>query len=251
MPITDFKRLLPAEDRPKAVRGRPTNPRKTSLGGRPAQPKAKSLLPASDRESGLGGLTGAEAGLAATRRTVGSTQGTVRSSGDIDRGDGVFRGAAPAPVDTTTLSPTVAGDAPELAAARALAVEKAMSAIEARFGLDRETLLADQSEIGDLYRLLNLRAERERVLAVEQTQEAALERGLFRSGIHAEEQGRVAEQFADLTTDLAREESQRLADIQRALAGLEAEEEQEKVSTAVGILGGALDSDKLRALLEG
>jgi hypothetical protein len=110
-----------------------------------------------------------------------------------------------------------------------------LTALEAQYGLTREQLLADQSEIGQLYRFVqsNLNGlERNAMLGV---QENSLSRGVLRSGIHLENASRVEQDFAQRRAQAEAEKATKLGYIQRQLAELEAELLAERNVTAQGV----------------
>lgn len=102
-------------------------------------------------------------------------------------------------------------------------ITASLAAIEAEYGLTREELLRDQSYIGAQYRLLTAQLARQRQLALEGAEAGALQRGLFRSGIFAEEAGKVQQSFADAQAQMAQETLAEEGQILSQLETLDAE----------------------------
>lgn len=119
-------------------------------------------------------------------------------------------------------------------------IAQAMSAIEARFGLTREQLLADKSAAGLAYKRLLGELTRVRQQAAEGVEQDALRRGLFRSGIHAEQQADVQQQFAEQRAAAAAERQQRVDAINQALSELKSQQAAEQASTEAEIRREAL-----------
>ncbi len=105
------------------------------------------------------------------------------------------------------------------------ALESALKAIEAQFGLTKEQLLADQSALGQEYQLLNAQLEQQRERGLEQTVQGFQERGITRSGLAAEGVALTEQAFADEGARLAREQSSAEEAIAGELARLQQEQE--------------------------
>lgn len=119
-------------------------------------------------------------------------------------------------------------------------IAAALAAIEAKFGMTKEELLADKSYAGLAYKRLIGELRRVRRQAVEGAQQDALRRGIFDSGIHAEQQAQVQQSFAEQQSAAAAERQQRLDSINQALAQLQAQEEAAKAAREAEIRREAL-----------
>ena len=130
------------------------------------------------------------------------------------------------------------------------ALEQMLAAIEAQYGLNREQLLAGEGEASDLYRFVVANLASARQQAVQGVKEGGIRRGILRSGITAENQARVQNQFAQQEQDAIAQRDRRLADISLALQQLDADLNREKTNTAVQYAETNLgtDEDLARAL---
>lgn len=131
------------------------------------------------------------------------------------------------------------------------AVDAAIKALEAQFNLTKEQLLADDSEIGRTYRLLQAQALRGRDADLESSVNQSLERGILRSGIAAEDQADVIRDFAELSSDLTSKEAAARAKIQSEISVAESETSAAKLAAAIDRGFQTLTLEELEALLEG
>ncbi len=193
-----------------------------------AQIRAATTSPASN----LAAAGGAGAG-------VGAVVGAAPVVGPLEK----IRGALTAPTSVTTSAPAPAvapgvtglapaiqqlpGEAPVEADAQTgfddslqgfteSDIEAALAQIEAEFGLTRAELLRDETMLGAQYRLLSAQLVRQRQRSLETAEAGALQRGLFRSGIFAEEVG-------DVSRDFAEAEAQQVANRQAQEGAIEGE----------------------------
>jgi hypothetical protein len=114
------------------------------------------------------------------------------------------------------------------------ALEKLLTSIEARYGLSREELLADTTEVGNLYRFLNSNLGNLEREASAGEQESAIGRGILRSGIYLANAGRVERDFAERRSQAEAEKAQKLGFIESSLANLQKQLEEEKSKAAIG-----------------
>lgn len=105
-----------------------------------------------------------------------------------------------------------------------------LTALEAKYGLSREQLLAEQGEVGRLYRFINANLTRMEQDATRGNVEASLGRGILRSGIHLENQANIEQDFTERRAQAEGEKATKLAYIQNQLATLQSELEQERMS---------------------
>jgi hypothetical protein len=120
----------------------------------------------------------------------------------------------------------------------------AMAAIEAQYGMTREQLLADKSMAGLAYQRLTSELTRARAAAGEVAEAGALQRGILQSGIYADQQGNLAQQFAEQRAAAQAERQQRITAINQSLAQLKAQQEAEKAAEAARIRRQALAAEQ-------
>ena len=130
-------------------------------------------------------------------------------------------------------------------------IETQISAIEARYGLSRQELLADESDIGRQYRLLLVQASQMRDKNIRAAKEQAAERGLTRSGILARDLADVETQSAQQIGALEAAQAEQEAGFQRQLASLPQLQAAEIAAAVAAGQDIILDADILAALLEG
>ena len=156
---------------------------------------------------------------------------------------------APAPAPATPPAEAAAPEdtTPDIDIA---AIQAAITAIEAQFGLTREQLLADESEIGRTYRLLIAQANRANEVQQEAVLGNALERGILHSGIFAEN---VAEQealTAEAVASFAAQQAAKKASVQTAIQQAESTAAQAKLTAAQQRGGQVLSLEELEALIK-
>lgn len=122
-------------------------------------------------------------------------------------------------------------------------INAVLAAIEAQFNGDRNALLADQSELGFMYKLLTNELARAQGDAQASAEGGALQRGVFRSGIHAGDQARIAQEFALQEAAIARENEMRTNAITQQLASLQAQQAAAQSQAAVGLAQQQLGAD--------
>jgi len=130
------------------------------------------------------------------------------------------------------------------------AIEAAIAAIEAQFGLTREQLLADQSELGRQYRQLIVQASRAREASIEAVLGNALDRGIVRSGIFAENVTEVEQLNAEQLGDISSSQAASDASTQNAIAVAEAAAAEAKLTAAQQRGGQVLSQEELDALIK-
>lgn len=128
-------------------------------------------------------------------------------------------------------------------------LEAALAAIESQYGLTREQLLADQSELGSTYRFLFSNLERQRQAATQGVTGDALQRGILRSGIHQGNVADVEQQFAEQTAQAEAAKQSRLFQINQALAALGPQQALAQAQAASQISGGQLALEQQLAAL--
>lgn len=131
------------------------------------------------------------------------------------------------------------------------AIEAAITAIEAQFGLTKEQLLADESEVGRTYRQLIASVNRAREASIEAVLGNALDRGIVRSGIFASNVTEVEQLTAESVADLSAQQSAQQGQIQNALSQAENAAAQAKLTAAQQRGGGTLSQEELEALING
>lgn len=132
----------------------------------------------------------------------------------------------------------------------AQALEQALAALEAQYGLSKEQLLASRTAIGDEYRLLAAQAERARGQALEQTTQSAQERGIVRSGIHAEAVADTELAFAEQLAGLESSFTSGQEQIDSQLLALEQQLEFDRLAAERAAQQRALDQEVMQLLLE-
>ena len=132
--------------------------------------------------------------------------------------------------DTPAAQPSI-GDA---TAFNPAVLAQILTALEAQYGLSQEQLLADQSEVGRLYRFINQNVGRMETTALEGGVESSLGRGILRSGIHLEQQAETERDFAERQASAEGEQAQQLTYINNQLAQLEAQKQAEIMAAAQG-----------------
>lgn len=172
----------------------------------------------------------------------------VRTGGGAGRGKGLAPaspgsggGAGPAPGAEET-EDTLAGLSAE-------ALEDAIAALEAQYGLTLEEIVALGGDIGARAALLRNELERRAVLAQEQLISNLLNRGLFRSGIAARDLGRLREDIASERAQFEQDVSSRLRELQRRAGMGAADLERQKADIRRQIEAGNLDAEVAQALL--
>lgn len=140
-------------------------------------------------------------------------------------------------VDDSGLNQNPAADTgiSEVQGLNAAEIEAALTALEAKYGLTREQLLADQTEIGATYRFLAANLQKARSAALEGVDQDALARGVLRSGIAVQNRAEVSNDFAQREAQAEQEKAQRLRAINNALASLDTSLASDKAATAQGI----------------
>ena len=117
----------------------------------------------------------------------------------------------------------------------------ALAAIEAQYGMTREQLLADRSMAGLAYQRLTQELARAREVAQAGVEQDALRRGLFDSGIAAQQQASLAQQFAEQRAAAAQERQARIDAINASLAQLGAQKQAEQAAEEARIRREALE----------
>lgn len=120
-------------------------------------------------------------------------------------------------------------------------IEAALAALEAQYGMTREQLLMDQTQLGAQARLLMARMERQRQLGVQAAESDAVGRGIYRSGILGENIQGIENQYQE---GVAQAEQQRLAQeqaIQTQLQFLQQQKAAEAAQIQAGILRSSAD----------
>lgn len=139
---------------------------------------------------------------------------------------------------------------PQIEGLNAAEIEAALSALEAKYGLTREQLLADQTEIGATYRFLAANLQKARSQALQGVDQDALARGVLRSGIAVQNRAEVSNDFAQREAQAEQEKAQRLRAINNALSSLGSNLASDKAATAQGIGQEQLASqERLAAIL--
>lgn len=164
--------------------------------------------------------------------TTASTTVTDPYAGMTNQQYNAIRGGS---TDTGTVTPTQTGivpgplaapSAPQGGSVDALRdltgqeLEAALAAIESQYGLTREQLMQDQSELGSTYRFLFSNLERQRQAATQGVTGDALQRGILRSGIHQGNVAEVEQSFSEQTAQAEAAKQSRLFQINQALAAL-------------------------------
>ena len=200
-----------------------------------------------------------------SRRPASQTVGRIRSaSGALTRPQVSPVPAPQAPPPTAVTSPAPAPAAPPPSAddggdgdvAEAVpdidiaAIEAALAAIEAQFGLTREQLLADESEIGRTYRLLIAQVNRANEAQIESVLGNALDRGIVRSGIFAENVAEVETLTAESVADLLAQQGAKQGATQTAISQAEGSAAQAKLTAAQQRGADVLSLEELEALLK-
>ena len=113
-------------------------------------------------------------------------------------------------------------------------LEEILGALEAKYGLTREQLMAEEGEVGRLYQFVAANLGRMQEQALRSGQEASIGRGILRSGIHLEQQAQTQGQYAEQAALQQGEKARQLAYIRNQLAQLEADLKAETAASAVG-----------------
>jgi hypothetical protein len=129
------------------------------------------------------------------------------------------------------------------------AIAATIAAIEAETGLTREQLLVDRTDKGRQYRFLVAQQQRARGLALEDVENAALERGLFRSGIAAEDVAQTEATFAEQIAALQAQQASEQAAIDAQVAALPQAEAARIAQAVAQNQNEVLNVELLRALL--
>lgn len=130
------------------------------------------------------------------------------------------------------------------------ALDSALAAIEAQFGLTREQLLADQSAVGQEYQLLFAQAQQARGRGLEQAEQSGVERGIAQSGIAAETIADTASAFDEQLAQLELNRSTTQESISSQLASLDLQESLQRQEAQRIAAMRALDDEVLQALAD-
>lgn len=149
------------------------------------------------------------------------------------------------PVVLPELPPPLA--LPDTAAFDASTLEAILASIEARYGLSKDQLLADESEVGRLYRFLQSNLAQQQAGAIASSQDEAVQRGILRSGIQLQREGQIENEFAQQKSFASAENAAKLEAIRRQLANLEAQAVAERQAAAAYVGGGRLDTNRALA----
>lgn len=128
---------------------------------------------------------------------------------------------------------------------------KAISAIEAEYGMTREQLLSDESEIGRQYRLLVAEAQRQGVDAARALESSVLDRGLVQSGIYADQAAQLQQAQAEQVAALRAQEAAALGDLAAQRAALPAQQAAAQAAAAQQAAQAGLDLDLVKAAASG
>lgn len=126
-------------------------------------------------------------------------------------------------------------------------LEQILVAMETKYGLSREQLLAEQGELGRTYRFLLANLERSREEELLRSQGQSISRGILRSGIHLRDQSKIQASYAEQAAQSAAEKAAREAAIAQEIARLEAELAAESVTTAAEFGSEGIEYKKERA----
>lgn len=111
-------------------------------------------------------------------------------------------------------------------------IKAAQAEIEARYGLTRAELEAEQGAAGRAFRMLQANLDRQRTEQLRSATSDALRRGIFRSGIYGENVAEVERSHAEQLAFGEADKQARLAAIKNALSQLRAQAEAEKSAVA-------------------
>lgn len=111
-------------------------------------------------------------------------------------------------------------------------IKAAQAEIEARYGLTRAELEAEQGAAGRAFRMLQANLDRQRTEQLRSVTSNALQRGIFRSGIYGENVAEVERSHAEQLAFGEADKQARLAAIKNALSQLRAQAEAEKSAVA-------------------
>lgn len=189
------------------------------------------------------------------------------STGTNLLGNATMPGVVSQPPTTTSFAPTgqqiVPGDPGPLAPPSApqgqsiqglrdlsaAELDAALAAIESQYGLTREQLLQDQSELGATYRFLFSNLERQRTAMTQGATGEALQRGILRSGIHQGNIADVEQQYSEQTAQAEAAKQSRLFQINQALAALGPQQALAQAQASSQISGGQLALEQQLAAL--
>lgn len=129
------------------------------------------------------------------------------------------------------------------------ALDLAIAAIEAQYGLTKEQLLADKSAVGQTYRQLVFQARRQRTLEARQALLGSVERGITRSGITAQEQTDLRQRWAEQLALLQTQKNSQLGQIQSQLAGINQAKAADIAAATAADAQAQLELDQLKAVL--
>lgn len=126
-----------------------------------------------------------------------------------------------------------------------------LAAIEAQYGLTSEQLLLDESDIGRQYRLIAMEAQRAGAQARDSLAANAVDRGILRSGIYADQAGQLEAQLAEQAAARQAEEQRKLAEIEAQRAALGAQQAADEAAAAQQAAALGLDLDLVKAASAG
>lgn len=138
-----------------------------------------------------------------------------------------------------------------LTSLRAEDLRNAIAAIEARFGLTEEQLLADQTQIGQAWRMLKLELAKAEATEQRQIEGSFAARGGLRSGLRVRAEQEAAAKFLQMRQRRDVERAEALAAIQRSLAMLDAQQAQEIAAEEARFADLELSDAERRALAAG
>lgn len=185
-------------------------------------------------------LTQNTAGYAAP--PVGGNTTTTTTDTNLTGGDDYTTTLTTSPPVVPPGPPPIA--LPDTAAFDASTLEAILASIEARYGLSKDQLLADESEVGRLYRFLQSNLAQQQAAAVASSQDEAVQRGILRSGIQLQREGAIENEFAQQKSFASAENAAKLEAIRRQLANLEAQQVAEQQAAAAYVGGGRLDTNR-------
>lgn len=145
---------------------------------------------------------------------------------------------APAPADAAEATGTPEGESDALAKFTEEDIAAALAEIEAEFGLTQAELMADQTMVGAQYRLLYAQLGRQRERALQGAEAGALQRGLFHSGIYAQEVGEISGEYAEARAQYLKDQQAKEAAIASQLATMPAEMAAQKAAEEQAIRRG-------------
>lgn len=126
-----------------------------------------------------------------------------------------------------------------------------LAAIEAQYGLTAEQLMLEESDIGRQYRLIAMEAQRAGAQARDSLAAGAVDRGILRSGIYADQAGKLEATLAEQAAARQAEEQRRLAEIEAQRAALGAQQAADEAAAAQQAAALGLDLDLVKAASAG